>query len=487
MSVATTAPITAMVGNVPIAVGFGNGSAPPAGFLVVMIILGLSAIGHAAMSKHITAMGAFDGYISHELGRNVGLGAGFLTALAYMVFEAALAGIFAFFAQGLFASMFGVDLPWLALRSGHDRRQRGPDDYDVNLAAKVLGGLLVTEIVMLTLTAGSVAVAGGGPEGWSVSSLNLINGLTGLDAVVPDPSGVGSLAVMGSAGVGLFFTFRSWAEFESSAMYGEESKNPKKIIPIMILACMLGIGAFYMVVSWLAIVGIGPTTSIAVEQDTSTSREIFFGAAKENLGHWALTLFQILLTTGSYACGTAFRNYAARYSYANVREDVIPGTAATVGRTHRWHGAPHVVGFVQTAVALLIVVLFAVTGHAPYSGLYGLMAILGTAAILIVQAPAAFAVVSHFHVRKQHPETAHWLRTLLAPALGGIGMVYVLYLLIRNAAVAAGSASGDALFSVIPYIVAGTGIGGVLIALLLRCRAPHRYQRLGRVVLDDER
>lgn len=39
------------------------------------------------MSKHITATGAFYGYISHGLGRIVGLGAGFLTALAYMVFE----------------------------------------------------------------------------------------------------------------------------------------------------------------------------------------------------------------------------------------------------------------------------------------------------------------------------------------------------------------------------------------------------------------
>ena len=34
MAVATAAPITAMVGNVPIAVGFGNGAYAPAGYLV---------------------------------------------------------------------------------------------------------------------------------------------------------------------------------------------------------------------------------------------------------------------------------------------------------------------------------------------------------------------------------------------------------------------------------------------------------------------
>lgn len=69
MAVATAAPITAMVGNVPIAVGSGNGAAAPAGYLIATIVLGLFAVGYAAMSKHITATGAFYGYISHGLGR----------------------------------------------------------------------------------------------------------------------------------------------------------------------------------------------------------------------------------------------------------------------------------------------------------------------------------------------------------------------------------------------------------------------------------
>lgn len=50
MAVATAAPITAMVGNVPMAVGFGNGAYAPAGYLVATIVLTLFAIGYAAMS-----------------------------------------------------------------------------------------------------------------------------------------------------------------------------------------------------------------------------------------------------------------------------------------------------------------------------------------------------------------------------------------------------------------------------------------------------
>lgn len=487
MAVATAAPITAMVGNVPIAIGFGNGAAAPAGYLIATIVLGLFSVGYAAMSKHITATGAFYGYISHGLGRVVGLSAGFLTMLAYVVFEPALVGIFAFFSRDLFTSLFGVKLPWLMFAVAMIVANAVLTYFDVNLAAKVLGGLLVTEIVMLTLMAGSVVVSGGGPEGWSLGSLNPINGLKGLNAVVPNVNGVGTMAVVGSAGVGLFFAFWSWVGFESSAMYGEESKNPKKIIPIAIMSSVLGIGAFYVVVSWLAIVGTGPAKAIALAQDTNTAGEIFFGPVRDHLGGWAVTMFQILLATGSYACGMAFHNCAARYIYAIGREDIIPGTAKTVGRTHHIHGSPHVASFVQSGLALLIVVWFAVSGRDPYSGLYGLGALLGTAAILIVQALAAFSVVSYFHVRKQHPETAHWFRTLLAPGLGGVGMLYVIYLLIKNASFAAGTASEDIVFTSIPYVVGTTATVGIVIALVLRARSPQRYDRLGRVVLDDER
>src|SRR6478672_1317146 len=76
MAVATAAPITAMVGNVPIAIGFGNGSGAPAGYLVATIVLGLFGVGYAAMARHITATGAFYGFISHGLGRVLGMASG---------------------------------------------------------------------------------------------------------------------------------------------------------------------------------------------------------------------------------------------------------------------------------------------------------------------------------------------------------------------------------------------------------------------------
>ena len=115
--------------------------------------------------------------------------------------------------------------------------------FKINLAATVLGVFLVSEILMLGLMTITVLVTGGGPEGWSLDSLNPLNAFINLEGTVADPNTVGAtLAVAGSAGIGLFFAFWSWVGFESAAMYGEESRNPTKIIPRATMLSVVGIG-----------------------------------------------------------------------------------------------------------------------------------------------------------------------------------------------------------------------------------------------------
>ena len=332
----------------------------------------------------------------------------------------------------------------------------------------------------------SVVFTGGGPEGWSLASLNPVNAFQNLSAVVPVPGGAGkTMAVTGAAGIGLFFAFWSWVGFESTAMYGEESKNPKKLIPKAIMIAVLGVGVFYVFVSWAALVGTGPNEAIALAQNGDTAGDMFFRPVEQNLGHWAVIVFEFLLMTGSYACGMAFHNCASRYIYAISREDLIPGLGRTLGATHRIHKTPYIAGFVQTTIATIIVLWFFLTDRDPYGQLYALMAIMGTMAILVVQALAAFSCIAYFHVLKKHPESAHWFKTFLAPLLGGIGMVYVIWLLVQNASFAAGTAANDIVFKLSPWIVAATAIGGLAFALGTKYLAPRRFEIIGRVVLDD--
>lgn len=473
MAIATAAPITAMVGNVPVAVGFGNGAGAPAGYLVATVVLSLFALGYSAMAKHITTTGAFYGYISHGLGRVIGMASGLLVTLAYIVFEAALVGIFSYFAEQTVSRYTGAHVSWLVFALIMLALNAVLAYFDINLTARVLGVFLVTEVLILAVMAVAV-LFGGGPEGYSPGSLNP------LAAFTPAAGVAGA-----TAGIGLFFAFWSWVGFESTAMYGEESREPKRIIPRATMITVVGVGLFYVFVSWMAIVGTGPSRAIELAQDSATAGEIFFGPTRDLVGPWAVEVFNVLLMTGSFACGMAFHNCASRYLYALGREDLVPGLRRTLGRTHPVHGSPFVASFAQTGIATAIVLAFFAAGHDPYLHLYVLMAILGTMAILVVQALCAFAVISYFHVGKHHPETAHWFRTLLAPLLGGLGMLYVVWLLWSNLDFAAGAAADTTVFRLIPYLVVAVFALGAAVALYLKYRKPARYEIVGRVVLED--
>src|SRR3712207_3070588 len=179
--------------------------------------------------------------------------------------------------------------------------------FDVNLTAKVLGVFLVTEIVMLALGAIAVLVKGGGPDGFAVAeTLNPIGAFT--------PAAIAGA----SAGLGLFFAFWSWVGFESTAMYGEESRNPKRVIPRATFIAVIGVGLFYVFISWMAIAGTGLSQSVTLSQENPFA--LFFSPTREFVGGWAVVLFQWLIITGSYACGLAFHNCASRYLYAIGRE-----------------------------------------------------------------------------------------------------------------------------------------------------------------------
>ncbi|NUO45594.1 MAG: APC family permease [Streptomyces sp.] len=466
MAVATAAPITAMTGNVPFMVSAGNGIGAPASYLVAMVVLAIFSVGFTSMAKHITSTGAFYGFISYGLGRTVGLASGLLATFAYVVFEPALIGIFSTFATETLKDQTGADVPWWAFAVLMLAINATGTWFGISVAEKLLVVLLATEVTILAAMAISVALHGGGPDGFGLDPVNPVNAFQGT-----------------SAGLGLFFAFWSWVGFESTAMYGEESRNPKKIIPKATMISVLGVGVFYVLVSWMAISGTGEAKAVQVA--TANPLQLFFGPTEQYVGHWAVVVMQWLMISGSLACGMAFHNCAARYMYALGREGVLPSLKNTVGRTHARHGSPHIAGLVQTIVTALLLLAFAAAGKDPYTGTYVLLAILGTMAILVVQAVCSFAVLVYF--RRHHPESRHWFRTLTAPLVGGVAMLAVVALLVSNMGAAAGAESGSLVLKATPWLVALVAATGLGYAQYLKRRDPARYQLLGRTVLEETR
>lgn len=464
MAVATSAPITAMSGNVPFSVGFGVGTGAPATYIFATVVLTVFAVGYVAMARHVTSTGAFYGFISHGLGRVAGLGAGYMVTFCYSVFEAALIGIFAYFGNKVFLDQLGVDIPWPWFAFACIILNAILAYFDISLAAKVLAFFLITEIGILAVMAFSVLFGGGGPDGFMPDAINPLNAFqaNGLAFAAP--------------GLAMFIAFWSWTGFESTVMYGEESRNPRKIIPIATLIAVTGVGVFYIFVSWMTVVGNGRAGSIERAQ-SSNPLDMFFHPTEVFAGHWAVLIFQWLMMTGSFACGLAFHNCASRYGYALGREGLLP---RALGRTHAKHGSPFVASCVQAGVAAVWITGFWFFKKDPYLDIFVLLAVVGTFSLLIVQTITMAAVFNYF--RKHHPEENIW-RVKVAPVAGGIGMLAVVVLMIQNLDTAAGSAANSLLFKLIPYIAIALFVTGATVALYLRRADPDKYRMIGRVVL----
>lgn len=488
MAVANAAPITAMTGNVPIAVGYGNGIAAPAGFLVATIVLTLFTVGFVAMARHITTAGAFYGFITHGLGQVWGMATGALATMAYIVFEGSLIGIFAYFSNDALNRWLDIDVNWLIIAVVGIAIIAAFGYFDINIAAGFLGVTLICEVLLLGALAFSVLFSGGGPDGLLPQAVNPFDAFKNLE----EGGGVGAAVdgttiAAGSAAIGVFFAFWSWVGFETTAVYGEESRNPRRIVPQATLLAVVGLGVFYTFVSWMMISGNGEKQSI--EKANTDSIGLWVDLAENKLGGSFIgDIYLFLIVVGSFACGLAFHNAASRYLYAIGRE--VPATKNSLGRTHGVHHTPHVASMTQSIITLVLTVgfyLLTTNGDDPLRGAYfyqyGLLAILGTMAILIVQAITSIAVIWYFHVKKAAPGNV--LTTGIIPALGCIGMLYVVWLLLDNIDFAGGVANTAPFFKAIPYLVIATFLVGLAAVYWLRSRNREVYDAIGRTVFEE--
>ena len=494
MAVANAAPITAMSFNVPIAIGYGNGLGAPAGYLFATIVLTFFTVGYVAMAKHITTTGAFMGFISHGLGQITGMASGLLATVAYVIFEGSLVGGFAYFAADAIHSSFDVTINWMWFAILGTILIGVLTYFSITLAAAVLSVTLVSEVVLLMALGISVLVKGGGPDGMLFNeSVPIVPAFKNLDA-----HAFGTSAAAGIAAIGIFFAFWSWVGYETTAVYGEESKDPKVIVPRATLIAVVGLGLFYTFMSWMVIAGQG--RKAAVDYSISANPvDLWLTLVNANLGGVALALYKILLVVGSFACAMAFHNAASRYIFAIGREAPWASVRRTVGGTHPVHRSPAVASGIQTGITLLLMILFflftavkvpdasgALTDSpalVPYVNAYGLLALIGTAMILIVQTICSAAVVWYYWVKKVH--TGNVVSTLVAPVIGGAGMIYALLLLWQNREFAAGLGAGSKVFTWMPYYVVLTLGVGLGYALWVRAKHPDIYNEIGRTVLQE--
>jgi amino acid transporter len=467
------APLAAMMFNVPVTV-LGGGSGAPAAFLIATVVLTIFSVGYIEMSRRVTAAGGFYAFITKGLGPVAGLGSGMLIAGCYILFSAAVMGTFGYFAATSFNEWFSIDLPawfYTAICLGIVTLF---GFFHIELTAKILGAALICEVVALMALAIGVLI-NGGANGLSLSPINPAAAFSNDQAVKT----FGAAA----AGVALFGAFWSWVGFEMAPNYAEESREPRKIAKAATYGSVIGLGIFYVFISWIFVMGWGiDGVAPGVKgQFDGKYASAFYPLADKYVGGGLTTMLEIFIITSSFACAMAFYNTAARYLYSLSRERMLPVALAKTTERH----SPVTAGLTVSVICGVYILGFTIYDPSTSASLLKLgtwTPLLGVLGILAVQAIASFAIVRYFLTEAR--DGFHVWKTLVAPIVGGLAQIGACYLLIANRGALSGA--GDVLFiRALPwFVIAGFAVG-VGVALYVKFRDSDRYALIGSFAKDD--
>ena len=417
------APLTGIGGALPLAVALGNGAGAPAAYLVVGLVIALFAVGFIAMSRHITAEGAFYAYIGRGLGRRLGTGSALLALWAYNTVQACMYGLYGVIVSFLADTYLGVAPPWWACALVTMVLIQVLGSLNIELGARFLGVLVAAEMAILLAFALVTLVTGGGPEG-----LN------------PGASFSPSALLAGAPGIALTFGIASMFGFESTAIYSAEAKDPARTVPRATYLAVGTIALFFAFVSWMVVSSYGADQVVAAAGSALESGDgtvLLFAAISDALGPWAAEVGGVLLATSLLAGILAFHNASNRYVHSLGESGALP---AVVSRTTR-QGAPFVASGLQTVLALVLVMPFAVLGLDPVLTLFAWFSGVAVLGLVVLYFLTSISVVVFF--RRTRLDTRPW-HTLVAPVLAAVLIAALAALVLTNFTLLIGGSVGTA-------------------------------------------
>ncbi|MFI6595307.1 APC family permease [Nonomuraea sp. NPDC050536] len=446
------APLTVVAGVITTGYAVTGITGLPIAFLVVGVVLAVFAVGYVAMARHMANAGAFYTYISRGIGRPVGIAGAWVALVAYNALQVGLYGALGTAAVPLIERWAGVSPPWwtVSLVAWVLVGVLGMMRVDIN--GRLLAILLTAEVAVILLF-DLADVANPGPEGVSVATLSP------GELFVP---GVGALLVIATLG---------FVGFESSVVFSEESRDPRRTVPTATYSSVAIIAGLYALSSWAMTVATGPSKIVDVARKEQA--ETIFNLAAAHLGGVVVDIARVLFVTSVFAAMISFHNTTARYFFALGRERVLP---AFFGRTGIRSGAPVVGSATQSLIGLIVIAVYAIFGLDPLVQLFFYGGAFGGFGVLLLIFVTSLAIIVFF-VRQPSGESA--LRRLVAPVPAAVALGVMVWLGVTNFDALLGVPKGDPLTWVLPLVYAVVALLGAGWALFLRYGQPSVYSLVG--------
>ena len=258
-------------------------------------------------------------------------------------------------------------------------------------------GLIILSAVVLAAVGGHITAplhaSGGSPGGMS--------GLVGFTF---------ALAVSGFVG------------WENSGALAEESRNPRRYIPITVFGSIAVITLLYLLSSWAAVAGFaawkGPVAGINFLGSPAEATP--FLDLSRHFSPWFDWFIGLVGFTSSFGCFVAAANSQTRITFNGARAGLLPRPVASVSRRE----VPWASVLLYTGLTAALVVVPYVALHGNAVSIFSDEASIGTVPILIVYLIANIALPLHVLAtdRARFSVPRHVLVPLIGSAVLGYGV-----------------------------------------------------------------
>lgn len=311
--IATIGPSFAILASFVFIVSFA-GLVTPWAYLFGGILLGLQALSAAQLAKVFPSAGGWYTWIARAFHPR----AGFFAGVLFSIWLPPVATLtMAFLAKTVLEpsikAEYGVDVPWwiwvvagvaLVIFFAYQ-------GISISEKALIITGLI--EIVIMVALA-FTGLASPGPGGFSFGPLN-----------------PGNFGLAGNLFLGVVFSIFAFSGWESTGPLAEESKNPKRNVPIGLVGSVVILTVYFVFVTWGYLVGIGVSKVGSIP--TASAFPVATMAQRVWGGAWVLLLFALL--NSAIALSIACFNGGTRTWYAMGRSGVLPKMVGKVNPTRK--------------------------------------------------------------------------------------------------------------------------------------------------------
>ncbi len=443
---AQMAPAFSILFTAALIAGIAGASVP---LVFLFATIGILATGNslAQFSREWPSAGSFVTFIARAIGPRVSLAVAVTALLGYVI---AFGGVYIFVGDYIVNEVFNdPDIPLFT-----------------QLVTVVFGVLVVVPVVLGVRVGMRVAIVmyvfeflvfaifslvvlfQGGTEGLSLDPFALPDG--GLE---PIALGFG-LAVLAFVG------------FEAPAPLAEETRNPRRNVPIALMTAILLNGALYVVASFALVMAFGGDGA-ALAGDAAP----FVTASEEFVAPLASIVVLILISsvTGSYV---AANTETGRVVYNAAREGLLARPLARLHPRYRTPAAA-VVAFVAPSIVLGVgSTIFTDPGTAS-----GFLGTLGTLAIILMYAMTNVALIVHWKRERARGVRRPVFSWLIAPLVGVAILLVPLYYNLDP--------GQDSPYNLMPILLPLIVVVGILYMSYVQRARPHMMARAGSIMAGE--